>query len=41
MFDANTVQRIAFDLGYYELVDFIETNPKGYTHFILTGELPD
>jgi len=41
MFDANTVQRIAFDLGYYELVDFIETNRKGYAHFILTGELPD
>jgi hypothetical protein len=38
MFDTNAVQRIAFDLGYYELVDFIETDRKAYANFILTGE---
>ena len=40
MFDANTVQRLAFDRGFYELVDFIETNREGYGIFILTGEMP-
>ena len=38
MFDAQTVQRIAFDSGYYELVDYIETDVKAYAHFIFTGE---
>lgn len=38
MFDARTVQRIAFEAGYYELVDFIETDVKAYAAFILTGE---
>ena len=38
MFDTNAVQRIAFDSGYYELVDFIETDRKAYSQFILTGE---
>jgi hypothetical protein len=37
MFDANTVQRLAFDNGYYELADFIETDRKAYSTFILTG----
>ena len=37
MFDANAVQRIAFDRGYYELVNFIETDRKAYATFILTG----
>lgn len=37
MFDTNAVQRIAFDSGHYELVDFIETNRKAYAAFILTG----
>lgn len=41
MFDAITVQRIAFDMGFYELVDFIETNRKAYAHIILTGKMPD
>ena len=40
MFDTITVQRIAFDMGFYELVDFIETERKAYAHFILTGEMP-
>ena len=38
MLDAQTVQRIAFDSGYYELVNYIETDVKAYSHFIFTGE---
>jgi hypothetical protein len=37
MFDAVTVQRLAFEHEFYELVDFIESNRKGYAKFILTG----
>ena len=38
MFDARTVQRLAFAKGFYELVDFIETDRSAYARFILTGE---
>ena len=38
MFDVMAVQRIANDMGFYELVLFLEDNRKAYTHFILTGE---
>lgn len=38
MFDLGTVQRIALDMGFYELVDFISTDRRAYTVFILTGE---
>ena len=38
MFDTHTVQRIAFEKGFYELVDFIETDRSAYARFILTGE---
>ena len=38
MFDARTVQRLAFEKGFYELVDFIETDRGAYARFILTGE---
>jgi hypothetical protein len=38
MFDTVTVQRLAFENGYYELTDYIENNRKAYAHFILTGE---
>ena len=38
MFDAQTVQRIAFEKGFYELVDFIEIDRSAYARFILTGE---
>ena len=38
MFDINTVQRIAYDAGYYELVNYLEEHRKEYVHFILTGE---
>jgi len=37
MLALNDVQRIAFDNLYCELVDFIETSPKAYQRFILTG----
>ena len=38
MFDTQTVQRIAFEKGFHELVDFIETDRRAYARFILTGE---
>ena len=38
MFDAHAVQRLAFDHGFYALVDFIETDRKAYSAFILTGK---
>jgi hypothetical protein len=39
MFDKAAVQRFAFERGYCELVDFIESNPKAYTSFIMTGSM--
>ena len=41
MFDCHSVQRIAFDKGYYELVNFIEEHKGAYGHLILTGEFPE
>ena len=38
MFDVSTVQRIANDMDFYELVVYLEENRKEYAHFILTGE---
>ena len=38
MFDTRTVQCLAFEKGFYELVDFIETDRRAYARFILTGE---
>ena len=38
MFDIPLVQRLAFDRDMYELVDYLETSKKEYSHFILTGE---
>ena len=38
MFDLNAVQRLAFERGFYELVNFIEEDRKAYVRFILTGE---
>ena len=40
MFDTNAVQRIAFENGFYELVNFMEENKAAYVHFIMTGTLP-
>lgn len=39
MFDTKTVQRIAYERGYYDLVTFIEEYKKEYSRFIFTGEL--
>lgn len=38
MFDVNTVQRLAHERNFYELVVYLEENRKEYAHFILTGE---
>ena len=38
MFDAPAVQRMAFEMGFYELVCFIEEDRATYVRFILTGE---
>lgn len=40
MYDAPAVQREAHELGFYELVIFIEEHKADYAHFILTGDLP-
>ncbi len=39
MFDVRAVQRIANDMGFYELVVYIEKHRRGYAQFILTGEV--
>jgi len=38
MFDVPGVQRMAFEMGFYELVCFIEEDHAAYVRFILTGE---
>jgi hypothetical protein len=38
MFDTNAVQCIANDMGFYELVVFIEEHRKEYAQFIINGE---
>jgi len=38
MFDVYAVQRIANDMGFYELVIFIEEHRKEYANFILYGD---
>ena len=38
MFDVSTVQRIANDIGFYELVVYLEEHRHEYAHFIFTGE---
>ena len=39
MLDIHAVQRVAFDKGYCELVDFIESDRRAYARLILTGEV--
>jgi hypothetical protein len=41
MFDVNTVQRLAYERGFHELVCFIEEHRGAYVRFILTGETDD
>jgi len=38
MFDIPSVQRIAFEMGFYELICVIEEERTAYIRFILTGE---
>lgn len=38
MFDVNTVQRIAYEMDFYELVNFLEEDKKAYVNFILYGK---
>lgn len=38
MLAVNAVQHIAYERGFYDLVNYIEENRKGYVHFIFTGE---
>ena len=38
MFDVPSVQCMAFEMGFYELVCFIEEDRATYVRFILTGE---
>ena len=38
MLDVPAVQRMAFEMGFYELVCFIEDDRAAYIRFILTGE---
>lgn len=38
MFDTNTVQRLAYERNFFELVVFIEEKRREYVHFILYGE---
>lgn len=38
MFDRYGVQREANEMGFYELVIFLEEHPEEYASFILTSE---
>lgn len=38
MFDIPTVQRLAFDREFYELVCWLEDHKKEYVRFIMYGE---
>ena len=38
MFDLNTVQRLAYERDFFDLVMFIEEHKPEYVKFILTGE---
>ena len=37
MLDYRTVQRLAYEAGYYELVTYIEEHTKQYIHFVMYG----
>ena len=38
MFDVNAVQRIAYEMEFYELVIFLEEEKAKYVKFILNGD---
>lgn len=41
MLDVNSVQRLAFEQNFHELVDFIEEDKQDYWNFIMTGNRGD
>ena len=38
MFDINTVQRLAYERDFYELVLYLEDHRSEYVKFIMSGE---
>ena len=38
MFDVNTVQRLAYELDFYELVLYLVDHRSEYVKFIMSGE---
>ena len=38
MFDITMVQRIAYEMNFYELVVYLEEHKEEYVSFIITGE---
>ena len=38
MLSINEVQRVAYDMEFYELVNFIEDDRKAYVNFIFKGD---
>ena len=38
MFDIHAVQRIAYEMDFYELVNFIEEEKAKYVKFIINGQ---
>ena len=38
MFDVKTVQKIAYEMEFFELVVYLEEHKMDYVNFILTGE---
>ena len=38
MFDIHAVQKIAYDMEFYELVTYLEEHRREYAQFILTGK---
>ena len=38
MFDVNAVQRIAYEMEFYELVIFLEEEKAKYVKFVLNGD---
>lgn len=41
MLDTKAVQRLAYEMDFFDLVLFIEENKKGYWDFIITGRKPE
>ena len=37
MFDVRAVQKIAYEMDFYELVNFLEEDRKAYVKFIMHG----